>query len=114
MSSDESRSSTFTPRVAADVGDDNTHPQSTRSAAAWRPRDESKCLGCGGHVTPQFRKSLGDDDDVAHACPSCVDASDLQNGAAADPEFEKRVQPENESNLRVEEQIREIGGGASR
>lgn len=92
MSSDERRAVAFTPRIAPDVGDDNTDPQDTLPAHAWTPKREDQCRNCGAHVTPRFRKCLGDDDDVAHACRQCVDQDELYCGAAADPDWEKRVQ----------------------
>lgn len=67
--------------------DDGRRP----SARRWTPQRKDRCQGCGGHVSAQYRKSLGDPDDVAHACPNCVGDSDIYNGAAADPDWEKRV-----------------------
>lgn len=29
------------------------------------------CLNCGGHVTEQYRRVFGDNDDQVHACPNC-------------------------------------------
>lgn len=69
----------------------------------WRPQGKQECQGCGGHVTPQFRKSLGDENDVAHACRECVTGNDLLDGAAGDPEWERRVE--------YDEGVHPIGGG---
>lgn len=32
-----------------------------------------RCQNCGRHVTLQFRRTMGDNDDIAHACPECAD-----------------------------------------
>ncbi|WP_246084430.1 DUF7563 family protein [Salinadaptatus halalkaliphilus] len=45
--------------------------------------DLSKCLCCGSHVTPQFRRGYGDGDDRAHRCPDCDTYTRLTDGSAA-------------------------------
>jgi hypothetical protein len=42
-----------------------------------------QCLGCGSHVTKQFARSLGDNEDDVHACPSCTTQANIYDGAAA-------------------------------
>ena len=45
----------------------------------WAPADSTgtssstapRCQNCGGHVTPQFVRVFGDNDDTVHACPNC-------------------------------------------
>ncbi len=34
------------------------------------------CQNCGGHVSRQFARVLGDNDDVVHGCPDCSTTSD--------------------------------------
>jgi len=92
MSSDERRATAASQRIAADMGDEYTHPQGTAPAAAWEPTNVDQCQSCGAHVTSRFRKCLGDANNIAHACRQCADQNDLYCGAAADPDYEPRVQ----------------------
>ncbi|MDG5778972.1 hypothetical protein VB773_13185 [Haloarculaceae archaeon H-GB2-1] len=41
------------------------------------------CQHCGGHVSSSFRRTFGDEDDVAHRCQGCDSAPRLQAGSAA-------------------------------
>lgn len=41
------------------------------------------CLHCGGHVSTDFRRVYGDDDQRAHRCPDCDSWVRLQEGSAA-------------------------------
>lgn len=48
--------------------------------------DESRqCRGCGSHVSDAYSRTMGDNDNVVHSCPSCPDstASDNVSGAPA-------------------------------
>lgn len=38
---------------------------------SWEPQRDDVCLNCGGHVTSEFRRVCGDNDDRVHACPNC-------------------------------------------
>ncbi|NHN49318.1 hypothetical protein G9464_17235 [Halostella sp. JP-L12] len=49
-------------------------------------------LNCGAHVTEQFARVLGDNEDDVHACPECTTQTDIYRGAAAHEDFEARVQ----------------------
>lgn len=48
----------------------------------------NECQTCGSHVTPDFRRVLGDNDDQVHACPNCANGGELMRGAAGDPGFD--------------------------
>lgn len=43
----------------------------------------SRCRTCESHVTLQFRRSYGDENDVAHRCTECDTYERLSNGSAA-------------------------------
>ncbi|THE64499.1 hypothetical protein D8Y22_12715 [Salinadaptatus halalkaliphilus] len=43
----------------------------------------TRCLTCGSHVTPQFRRGYGDENDRAHRCPTCDNYERLAEGSAA-------------------------------
>jgi len=50
----------------------------------WDPeQDVQRCLCCGSHVTPEFRRGYGDDDDRAHRCFECDIFERLSKGSAA-------------------------------
>lgn len=68
----------------------DTHPQDRRETAAWRPRDVRYCRNCGGHVTPGFRITFGDEDNIAHAClaSDCATKGQIRDGAARDPDYD--------------------------
>ncbi|WP_341538905.1 DUF7563 family protein [Natrarchaeobius halalkaliphilus] len=51
--------------------------------------DKTKCRMCGSHVTPQFRRTHGDENQVAHRCIECDTDERLGEGGAAGQELEK-------------------------
>ena len=42
-----------------------------------------RCRACGEHVTPQFARVFGDNDDAVRACPACATYRELQDRAGA-------------------------------
>lgn len=48
-------------------------------------RPASVCQSCGGHVTEQFRRVFGNDDDVIYSCLDCATMRELHAGLGADP-----------------------------
>ncbi|AHF99801.1 hypothetical protein HALLA_14405 [Halostagnicola larsenii XH-48] len=46
-------------------------------------QENQRCLCCGGHVTPEFRRGYGDPDDRAYRCPDCDTIRRLGKGSAA-------------------------------
>ena len=42
-----------------------------------------RCLCCGSHVTPEFRRGYGDQEDRAHRCKNCDVLTRLDRGSAA-------------------------------
>jgi len=50
--------------------------------------DLDECQSCGAHVTEQFRRVFGDDNDVAHRCIQCDTTTRLQKGSAAGREVD--------------------------
>ena len=87
------------------VGDPEPAPEpDAGETPRWEPQRTDMCLGCGGHVSEQFRRVFGDNDDNAHACRGCVGQEELLNGAAATPGY---VETQTES-------VHTIGGGESR
>ncbi|WP_323172877.1 hypothetical protein [Natrialba sp. PRR66] len=49
----------------------------------WSPVDHSTCEHCEAHVTDQFRRVFGDDQDQAHRCSECDTYARLSRGSAA-------------------------------
>ncbi|MCU4926901.1 hypothetical protein OB905_13080 [Halobacteria archaeon AArc-dxtr1] len=47
------------------------------------PVGAKRCQECESHVTPEFRRGYGDQDDVAHRCRRCDTAERLSQGSAA-------------------------------
>lgn len=45
--------------------------------------DLDHCQFCGAHVTEQFRRVFGDDNDIAHRCVECDTTTRLQKGSGA-------------------------------
>ncbi|KDE56701.1 hypothetical protein EL22_25370 [Halostagnicola sp. A56] len=45
-------------------------------------RNDQRCLECGSHVTPQFGRVYGDEDDRAHRCTTCDTNKRLSDGSA--------------------------------
>lgn len=50
----------------------------------------NRCWNCGGHVTPQFARVMGDNDDEVYLCPRCSGFRELSNGASGDPSAVER------------------------
>lgn len=51
--------------------------------------DPGRCLRCGSHVTPEFRRANGDQNDRAHRCYTCDTTERIGDGTAAGQESEK-------------------------
>jgi hypothetical protein len=49
------------------------------------------CENCDGHVTEQYARVVGDNDDTVHACPACATQRAIYHGAAAQLDVERRV-----------------------
>ncbi|WP_449289225.1 DUF7563 family protein [Natrarchaeobius chitinivorans] len=51
----------------------------------WKPSASARnqCQKCGSHVTGEFRRGYGDQDDVAHRCPTCDTYERLSDGSAS-------------------------------
>jgi hypothetical protein len=62
----------------------------------WQPQQRdgrqqaNTCQACGSHVSADFARVSGDNDDRVWACHSCVDQNAILRGAAADPDHEFR------------------------
>ena len=48
-----------------------------------RPEGQTTCACCGTHVSDDFRRVFGDEDDVAHRCLACDSRPRIQRGSAA-------------------------------
>ncbi|MEA5406605.1 hypothetical protein VB773_02735 [Haloarculaceae archaeon H-GB2-1] len=46
-------------------------------------RPVSACQHCEAHISKSFRRTFGDEDDVAHRCQACDSRPRLQAGSAA-------------------------------
>ena len=46
-------------------------------------RNLQRCLCCGSHVTPEFRRGYGDQRDRAHRCRECDIDKRIARGSAA-------------------------------
>jgi len=51
-----------------------------------------QCRNCDAHVTEQFARVLGDNEDDVHGCPECTPQTDIYDGAAAQTDFTPRVE----------------------
>ncbi|MFC7232164.1 hypothetical protein ACFQMM_13655 [Saliphagus sp. GCM10025308] len=49
----------------------------------WVPESSSNCDHCGAHVSEQFRRVYGDDQDRAHRCGECDSFRRLSRGTGA-------------------------------
>lgn len=47
---------------------------------------ERTCQHCGAHVSADFRRTLGDEENVAHRCLACDSRPRIQAGSAAGAE----------------------------
>ncbi|MGZ0745713.1 DUF7563 family protein [Haloparvum sp. AD34] len=45
--------------------------------------DRGCCLNCGAHVSTDFARTFGDDDNQVHRCQSCDSRGRIQRGSAA-------------------------------
>lgn len=45
--------------------------------------DDDQCQNCGAHVSDTFRRVLGDNDDIAHACQACTPRTEHYHGRVA-------------------------------
>jgi hypothetical protein len=45
-----------------------------------------QCRNCESHVTVQFAKVFGDNEDTVHNCMRCVPNAELDDGAASNAE----------------------------
>ncbi|MCU4799786.1 hypothetical protein OB920_05325 [Halobacteria archaeon HArc-gm2] len=50
--------------------------------------DASQCQHCGAHVSRDFRRVYGDQDDTVHRCPACDSMGRLYRGSAAGKEID--------------------------
>lgn len=44
---------------------------------------DSECRGCGAHVTEQFARVFGNNQNHVYGCPECCEQTELFNGVAA-------------------------------
>ncbi|WP_445668782.1 DUF7563 family protein [Natronoarchaeum rubrum] len=51
--------------------------------APWSSPSSTDCLHCEGHVSGDFRRVYGDEDDQAHRCPRCDTWVRIFEGSAA-------------------------------
>jgi DNA-directed RNA polymerase subunit RPC12/RpoP len=60
---------------------------SNRSQGEWRTERTAgtalRCENCGAHVTPEFTRVFGDNEDRVYSCFECQEASKLFDGAGA-------------------------------
>lgn len=47
---------------------------------------DDQCQYCGAYVSQRYRRVSGDNNDIAHACPTCTTGREITNGAAANPD----------------------------
>lgn len=56
----------------------------------------AECQRCGSHVSEDFERVFGDNNDEVHGCPDCRRQIDMFEGAGANPDFDPRVENENQ------------------
>lgn len=73
-----------------DDADDPPAPEDrTPEEQSWTPDGDddrsndagSSCLNCGAHVSRDWRRVMGGNDGLVHACPECASNTDLFDGA---------------------------------
>lgn len=47
--------------------------------------NEHRCLGCDAHVSADFARVFGNNEDTIYACLNCATLSALRDGQAVDP-----------------------------
>ncbi len=50
--------------------------------------DTDRCQRCGSHVSADFRRTFGDEENVVHRCLGCDSRPRIQAGSAAGREVE--------------------------
>lgn len=50
-----------------------------------------RCQECGSHVSEQFRRVFGDNDDTVYSCLECSTRREIHDGAGADGEYHTRA-----------------------
>jgi len=52
-----------------------------------RQQNAAECQNCGAHVSRDFRRTFGDQDDIAHRCTACDCMPRIARGTAAGKEL---------------------------
>lgn len=68
-------------------------PAPTSTHAGETSQDtQRRCLSCGSHVTRQYARTLGDQDNQVHECPDCPGSTQRRrkNGATAGLDVQPR------------------------
>jgi hypothetical protein len=77
-----------------DFAPDTTEDTQSTEAADWEPDDPRQCRNCGSKVSDQYRRCLGDNQDIVHECPRCPSEDTgharRRNGAAAGLDVQDR------------------------
>lgn len=50
---------------------------------------DDQCQNCGRHVSETFRRVLGDNENIAHACQACTPRTEHYHGRVADTEADR-------------------------
>ena len=72
--------------------EEDTPPEEDSSVRPnWTPHASSEdtnrsCQNCGSHVTEQFARVFGTNDDAVHGCPDCSTGRELYEGHGAHAE----------------------------
>lgn len=62
-----------------------------------QPKAQTACTFCGAHVSDDFRRVFGDEDNVAHRCLTCDSRFRVQKGSATGKEVD-HPDPQNDPN----------------
>lgn len=74
--SSETRVSTLSEYSGRSEAPETVADESDENATSWAQNENatsttSACLNCGAHITPDFARVFGDNDDAVHECLEC-------------------------------------------
>lgn len=95
MSTDKQASLDAYTSANAEADPEPSPDSEPRQRPSWAPDDAPEnagvCLGCESHVSAEFARVMGDNQQDVHACPKCANQGELARGAAANPDYEHRT-----------------------
>lgn len=95
MSTDQQVTLDHYAAATADADPEPTTDDEPAQRPSWAPDSAENsgghCLNCENHVSAEFQRVMGDNNQDVHACPRCANQGELARGAAANPDYEHRT-----------------------